>query len=61
MKATGKATIKFTNSRAAEEFAKEYTRATLMGHVVYDNTAVLYNVGENEKAFIEHYATRKLI
>tara|TARA_R100001163_G_C4949220_1_gene117720 strand:+ start:43 stop:216 length:174 start_codon:yes stop_codon:yes gene_type:complete len=50
-----KATLTFQNNKQANDFALAYSRKTLKGHVVGNNTVTVYNVNEETKIFIDEY------
>ena len=49
------ATVTFPTSADANDFAKAYTRKTLMGHTVKSNEVTVYNVTDDCKAWIDTY------
>lgn len=51
-----KCTLTFSNPSQANEFAKMYTRKTLMGHSVGGCTVTVWNVTEEIKQWIDSYA-----
>ena len=50
-----KATINFNTSKQAQEFALQYSRATLGGTTIADTKVSVYNVDEDAKTFIDGY------
>jgi len=52
------AEITFNDSQQAAEFAKAYTRKTLMGHIVGGSTVKVYNVTDEHKQFIDSWISK---
>jgi len=53
-----KATINFNTNEQAQDFAIQYSRATLGGTTIADSKVSVYNIDEEAKAFIDGYINR---
>tara|TARA_R100000951_G_scaffold15879_1_gene12501 strand:+ start:239 stop:412 length:174 start_codon:yes stop_codon:yes gene_type:complete len=53
-----KATINFNTNEQAQDFALQYSRATLGGTTIADTKVSVYNVDADAKAFIDGYIDR---
>jgi len=53
-----KATINFNTNEQAQDFALNYSRATLGGTTIADTKVSVYNVDADAKAFIDGYINR---
>lgn len=53
-----KATIKFNTNEQAQDFALQYSRATLGGTTIADTKVSVYNVDADAKTFIDGYINR---
>ena len=49
------ATLNFPTAAAANDFAKAYTRKTLMGHTSKANSVTVYNITDPIKDWIDAY------
>ena len=52
------ATINFNTNEQAQEFALQYSRATLGGTTIADSKVSVYNIDQEAKAFIDGYINR---
>ena len=53
-----KATVKFPARGMALDFARDWTRYTLMGHSIKGNTVEVYNVTDESRVWIDSYVAR---
>lgn len=53
--ASFEATLVFTTNQEAEDFAKQYSRKTLRGHIVIQNSVKVYNLSTDDKSWIDNY------
>ena len=53
-----KATINFNTNEQAQDFALQYSRATLGGTTIAGTKVSVYNVDADAKAFIDGYINR---
>ena len=52
------ATIQFQNRKQADEFARQYSRRTLRGHVVSGSSVKVWNVTDSDKSWIDQYVAK---
>ncbi len=52
-----KATLNFNSREEADEFAKQWSRKTLKGHTVGAKSVTVYDVTDEEKAWIDDYVS----
>ena len=50
-----KATINFNTNEQAQDFALNYSRATLGGTTIANTKVSVYNIDQDAKAFIDNY------
>ena len=50
-----KATLKFQTNEQAEKFALAFSRRTLGGHILGNKQVTVFNIGKDEKLFIDNY------
>ena len=50
-----KATLKFQTNEQAEKFALAFSRRTLGGHILGNKKVTVFNIGKDEKLFIDNY------
>ena len=52
------ATLNFNTNQQAEDFALQYSRVTLNGHIIADTKVSVYNVDADTKTFIDEYVDK---
>lgn len=53
-----KATLNFQTIEQAEKFALAFSRKTLGGHIVSNTKVTVFNIGKDEKIFIDNYINK---
>tara|TARA_R110000803_G_scaffold79043_3_gene144426 strand:+ start:666 stop:839 length:174 start_codon:yes stop_codon:yes gene_type:complete len=53
-----KATLNFKSRKQANDFARAWTRKSLMGHTVSKHSVEIYDITEDLKSWVDDYVAR---